>query len=623
MNKETVDRLLEKAPELRSYRGTLEMIEPGKYCWHRTWGVGCVEAYDEEARRVIIRFEGEAKEHRMDPLFCAQKLQFLEEGNLLVEARKNPEKMESLFKNEPTELVVQVLQSLPRQRANGNELQLILSCTLRPFMDEAAYKKWWNLVSKKLKKEARVVTPKKRTDPYVLRSTPVLPEQVILEEFYLTKQPLRKIELAEDLQSLAQSVDSIREDLPQILEELTKVIQNAKPLTPAQRLQGCWVRNDLARCLHEDVEVLQPTAPSLLRENNDLSRLAEELPSVYQKRFLDSVARTYPNEAEWTHICLQLLRSSTGKFTSECVDFLLEKKQEKVLSEALQKWLSEQHLRVPVLLWIVKNRRSGRYAHLIRPLMSAALLKAIFQAVDLEALSTPPGRRILLSSAVQEDKDLVQDLLSGTDAELARDLAQGLLMNQGFDILTKRSILARFIRVHPELQSMVEAKADSSDEPLWVSAVSLERLKREYDLLVNQKIPENSQAVSMAREKGDLKENAEYQMARQDQDVLLARRQQIEKDLSMARVFHPSETSIHHVGIGTVVELEDEKGKRRTMIVLGAWDSDPQRNIISYKTPMGQSLLGKKVGESFSCPTADGGLQTFTVRSLSTWNEAK
>ncbi len=318
---------------------------------------------------------------------------------------------------------------------------------------------------------------------------------------------------------------------------------------------------------------------------------------------------------------MQLLKNSTGKFTSECINFLIEKEKANSLAETFQKWLQEQHLRAPVLLWIVKNRQNSRYENLIKPLLSTKLLGAILQAIDWEALNTPTGRRIPLVETLLDDKELIGDLLQTSSFEAAKDLAQSLLMNQGFDILTKRSILARFIKVYPSLQSLVEGKMDRQEEPLWVSAESLDLLKQEYESLINKKIPENTKAVAAARELGDLRENSEYKMARQDQDMLLARKSQIEKDLAAARIFNPAETSIDCVGIGSIVEVEDSKGKHQTITVLGAWDSDPKKNIVSYKTPLGQSLLGKKVGEICTSTPIEGSTQTLTIKKISRLGE--
>ena len=86
------------------------------------------------------------------------------------------------------------------------------------------------------------------------------------------------------------------------------------------------------------------------------------------------------------------------------------------------------------------------------------------------------------------------------------------------------------------IQSLVAADAESKEEQLLVSRESYNRKREEYDNIVSKKIPENSKAIATAREHGDLKENSEYKMAKQDQQVLMAQKGQLEKELGRARI---------------------------------------------------------------------------------------
>ena len=132
-----------------------------------------------------------------------------------------------------------------------------------------------------------------------------------------------------------------------------------------------------------------------------------------------------------------------------------------------------------------------------------------------------------------------------------------------------------------------------------MSKVSFDAAKSEYEDLIANKIPENKEAIATAREHGDLKENSEYKMARQDQDILLARKNELEVDLSRARVTDFSEATKDNIGIGSVVKLkEGSTGKTRSYSILGAWDSDPDNDVLSYKTPLAKQLIGKRNGES-------------------------
>src|SRR5690606_863106 len=277
-------------------------------------------------------------------------------------------------------------------------------------------------------------------------------------------------------------------------------------------------------------EEFEPTQASLIAEVRDLAGIAENIPVHFQRRYLDLINMTPPIEAR--DIIFNLLKVSQGKFTTECINFLVEHDHAAELAETFKRWQVEQNLRAPVLLWIVKNRHSKKFAKLLNDLITPRLLSAIFFAIDYEALQAASARRIPLADILSDDPDLIADLLSTADPETARDLANTLMLNQGFEELTKKSLLARFIKIFPAIQSLVAADAEAKEEALLVSRESYDRRRKEYDAIVSKKIPENSKAIAAAREHGDLKENSEYKMAKQDQQVLMAQKSQLEKDLA-------------------------------------------------------------------------------------------
>ncbi|HVU33008.1 MAG TPA: GreA/GreB family elongation factor, partial [Opitutaceae bacterium] len=117
-------------------------------------------------------------------------------------------------------------------------------------------------------------------------------------------------------------------------------------------------------------------------------------------------------------------------------------------------------------------------------------------------------------------------------------------------------------------------------------------------------------------EHGDLRENSEFKMAKQDQSVLMAQKAQLERDLARARVTDFKDASTDQVGVGTVVEVKNAgSGAATTYTILGAWDGDPDRHIISYKTAIGAALLGKKRGETVKVKTG-GAEEDYTIANI-------
>src|SRR5204863_2853669 len=242
-----------------------------------------------------------------------------------------------------------------------------------------------------------------------------------------------------------------------------------------------------------------------------------------------------------------------------------------------------------------------------RDLITPDLLGAILAALEREQHHAP-GRASKLQRAVVEDRQLIADIFKNADAALARDALRRLQLSPLFDELTKRSLLARMVKIYPELESMITgAESQEKAAPLIVSWSSLEKRKAEYEELVKTKIPQNTKEIALARSYGDLSENFEFKAAKQMQSVLMRRKSELEQMLHNARGTSFENPDTSRVSIGTIVTVRNmETNTDETYTILGAWDGDPERHIISYQTAIGQALLGRKIGETVSLNTEHG-----------------
>jgi len=615
MNSEAISAILSKHSALKASKAKLEAMEPNAYVVHRSWGFGQIKEFDEADQKLVIDFK-EKKAHRMDPVFCVTSMEVLPSSHILARKETEPAKVKQLVEDDPVQLVIDTLSAYPNKAASAIELEIVLT----QVVGEEKFKRWFSTVKKQLVKDPRVGVPIKKTDCYIVRDEPVSAESEIMEEFANTRSARRRISLAEDL--LAASIkDEAKQSLGQVLNGITEAVRDSNQLDAAERLYGAFVRDELAKILGHEISASSPNQSELIREVRGLPAIAEKIPVHFQSRFLDLVKETHP--LEWREIVFALLKTSQGKFTTECINFLVENGQADELAAALKRWKTEQNLRAPVLLWIIKNRHSKKFSKLLNELVTPRLLGAIFFAIDYEALQSAGTRRIPLGEALSDDADLISDLLATADTETARDLANSLLLNQGFEELTKKSLLARFIKLFPSLQSLVSGEAETKDEQFLVSRESYEKKRVEYEDIVSRRIPENSKAISVAREHGDLKENSEFKMAKQDQSVLMGQKAQLERDLARARITDFTEATTDQVSVGTVVDLRDiANGKAVRYSVLGAWDSDPDTHKIAYKTPLGQALMGKKVGEHVKLKIA-GNNQEFQIAGITRFVDAK
>ena len=607
MNSEAVSALLAKNPALKASKSKLESMKSGAYVIHRSWGFGQIKSYDDATHRLVIDFKGK-KSHAMDPAFCVNTMEVLPENHLLVRKETEPKKVLELISDNPAQLIVEALESYPNKATTAIDLEI----TLSQVVGEEKFKKWWADARKAVAKDPRVSVPEKKTECYVLRETPVSAEDEIFDQFTSTRSARRRISLAEDYAAAA-AHKAVQANLADVLKGVADAVKDSNQLDAAERLYGAAVRDRIAKVAGVDAATYEPSQASLVANLRDLAAISEKIPVQFQSQYLELIKETHPIECR--DIVFSLLKVSQGKFTTECINFLVENGYAEDLASTLKRWQTEQNLRAPVLLWIVKNRHSKKFAKLLNDLITPRLLSAIFFAIDYEALQAASARRIPLGDILSDDAELIADLLATADPETARDLANTLLLNQGFEELTKKSLLARFIKIFPNIQSLVASEAEGKEEQLLVSRESFERKREEYEGIVSKRIPENSKAIASAREHGDLRENAEYKMAKQDQQVLMAQKGQLERELARARITDFKDATVEQVSVGSVVEVRIRDGAPLRYTILGVWDGDPERHVISYKTPLGAALMGKRVGESVKVKTG-ASEDTYSVVSI-------
>ena len=183
------------------------------------------------------------------------------------------------------------------------------------------------------------------------------------------------------------------------------------------------------------------------------------------------------------------------------------------------------------------------------------------------------------------------------DIEVVKDLTRALQFSPVFDDMDKRSLLARIVKLFPKVQSLISKESTRQDTSLIVSWESIEKKKADYDDLIKNRLPANRKDIEIARSYGDLRENHEFKSAKEEQKRLSAMQATLESELDRARGTDFATVRIDVVSIGTKVEVTNmSSGEDEVYMIMGAFDSDPDNNIVSYLTPLPQALLNKPVG---------------------------
>ena len=572
----------------------LEKLQPGTFVVHKSWGFGQVDAVNFLVSQMTIHFKTK-KAHPMQLQYAAESLQAIESDHILAQIAADGAAVKARAKADPTGLMRSVLTSF-----GGKASQDQIAQTFVPSVfSDAEFKKWWEAVKKTLKKDGHFLVPAKKTAPFELRDAPISHAEQFLAAFTNARQ------LKDQLTALDQILKNLGEftaaaaQLAPVLATADSQARKNQRLNTAQALEMLIARDEIAeKSGVAKADDALAVAQVLRDEKRRLVSLIADLPAAKHKRVFAELPAAFGEE--WPAVAIDLAARGSTRVVTEAARLLEEKGQVPALIKGIDREIRDHSITSETLIWLCKER-DGAFADLVNP----RLLSSIISALERDQFDEAKRDR-RLHDLLLNDKELLNDLIASANHEDMRNIMQKLMRTPVFEELNKRSLLGRIIRLFPEMQQLVSGDSDTKAETLVVSWESLEKRKTEFDDLVNRQIPENIREISAAREHGDLRENFEFKAAKETQRVLGRRRAETERDLGLARGTEFANPDTTAVAIGTVVTLRAEGGEPEVYTILGAWDGNPDKNIVSYQSALAQALLGRKPGEPVSLPTEHG-----------------
>lgn len=148
---------------------------------------------------------------------------------------------------------------------------------------------------------------------------------------------------------------------------------------------------------------------------------------------------------------------------------------------------------------------------------------------------------------------------------------------------------------------------------IYLTKEGLDELKHEFEELTKVKRPDVLSRVTQARNMGDLSENAEYTVAREELSFIDGRIEELEEILKQVIIISNNHSSI--IKLGSSVKVNTGSDKEEFTLV-GEWEADPKEKKISHESPLGKALIGKKVGEKVEVE-APAGKIVYTIEAIS------
>lgn len=561
----------------------LVQLTTSGFCMHRSWGFGRIKTVDTVFARFTIDFSTKPG-HAMDLAFAAESLKPIAKDHILARKAADIETLRQLAATNHLELVKIVLNS-NGGKATVDQIQQVLV----PDVIRDDWKKWWEAAKRELKKDGHFQVPLKKTDPIVYQAKEVTLQDRLLSEFRAAKGLKARIVVATELLKNSADLTDKQAAGKELIAALNVEIPSYQRTQPAVALEAIFVRDDIREMSGLPAGEGEVTAATIWAQETKIGALIELLPAIKHRRAAESFKESSPQH--WHEVLLASMNHVSAKLCKEFANVLVEAGKIDALKETLARLVSQHTANSELLLWLAKERTDA-FADILGP----EVFRAMLTSMERDQFNEKRSNR--LRDYILSDQDLLPELTAAAELDVIKDLTRALQLSPVFDDMDKRSLLARIVKSHPAVQSLISGGETKQDTSLIVSWESLERKKEEYADLVHKKIPANSKEIAIARSYGDLRENHEYKAAKEMQKVLMRQKDELENQMVRARGtdFATARTDI--VSIGTVVRSTDlATNQQERFIILGAWDTDPEKDIISYLSPVAQGLMNHKVGD--------------------------
>lgn len=561
-------------------------LKPGAYVNSQSWGFGQVQQIDAFAGKVIIDFNGK-KGHPMSLTVAGQNLTVADEDHLMVRYMKDPEAIRNLA---PGELVRLAIKSYGEMSVVRLADRLAETKLVTP----ENWKKFWDSARRSLKadKENPVEIPTKRTDPIRLLEA---------EEDYGDKWLARFAK--------QRDIKAIYEGVLEFIEAKQNTIPESANDTITKRLKFALKgadRTDFPR--YAQIAILmrnyklsteaeqQAQAETIIEcdEEDNLLLTMKGLPARDVKALASFLVAVMP---ESKAILLDHLTAYNSTALSAVLEAL---KGDPEATTAIRSLLACQAAPVPtVVVWALRNTDDGWKLPPLNDLVTQAI------HIVEQRLS---GENLKMRNTLQgffDNKKWLEEICSKLTAFERQMMFERIQASTAWEAASQRSILVRMVTNDKNLaQFRRQVKAQVEQEHL-TSMRSLTALKLAYDYLVNTEIPKNTQDIATARSFGDLRENSEYQYAKDQQRMLISRQSEMARRLQMLTASDFANVACDTVKPGTRVTVKTAAGEM-TYSILGELDSDEALNIISSRTRLAMALIDKAVNTTVTIPTEKG-----------------
>ncbi len=579
------------------------------------WGLGVIRAVDAFYRRVTVDFRVR-KGHQFTYAAACETLALAPENHILVTQKADPDRIAQMLRDKPGAFVKEMLGSFGDMPVS----RLEELCAQHGFVKQANWKPFWDKARAELRHDACVEIPTRRAEPLHLKATKEDYGTGWFTALSQMREPRSILASVRELQSSG-GLDKLSEDdRAKIADRLAFALKGAKGVDDAlyARIAFCISDFSLDGALAQNAK-LEHARPAKVRaylwerglgDEPRYLRTARELPVREVGNLVAFLASGDCEAAKATlldalpQMCFALLSATLARFIKDpaCED----------RAAALLKSPTAPATLVALVL--------GRYETFSKEWTKLPPLVVILMHAIALGEGRQGGETLRMQNMIRRlfaDQKWLEGIfrqLGAADQALFFERFQASI---AWDPSTHHMIVVRMTRIAPALAARQVRREEVKKIERITSLRSYAARQAAYERLVRVEIPENTKRIEFAKSYGDLSENAEYQYAKDEQRALMQKESLLQKDLNEVKAVDFADVAEPAaVCAGSMVTISTEGGETRVYAVLGEWDNDPDRGILSNKTRLAQNMLGKKAGDTFDLPDAEGRVSVATIQGV-------
>lgn len=593
-------RLVGLRANSESFQGSLTSYEllahmnKGKFVFHTSgWGTGEIMDISEVREQVAIEFENVQGLKHITFVNAFKTLVPLPETHFLARRFSNPDKLEEEARKDSVAIVKLLLKDLGPKTAS--EIKDELSELVIPEKD---WSKWWSNTRSKLKKDTMIESPENLKESFFLRINEVKHEERLAKAIETLTEP----------NEIMMTAYNFVRDFPHMLKKpdvkesvVNKILGLQKgELSTSQELQ---IRLFFETMLNETNP--KGTVKDYLSEIQNFSQIIDQIEILAFKKQAMTAIRE--NRSNWIPLFLELLETVTQATLRDYILKELNTPEARPQLEKRLQRLQDQPAENPELfVWYFQK--------------IAVQDKEDLPFNNNEGLGTLFESFLILYNAIEqksEYRDLLKkmyNLMAGKRFEVVRNIMQGRseeFLKETLLLASKCQTLGDHdLKILRSLAAVVQPtlmhEGDKKKKPHtditinWTTEAGYMRIQERCQQIGTIEIIENAREVEAARALGDLRENSEYKFACEKRSRLQGELKQLSDQLKRARIITPHDVDSSEVGIGSIVTVQDGQGKTSTYTILGAWDAEAEKGVLSLQSMLAQSMLGAKVGDTIS-----------------------